>query len=94
MRSLAVRKVMKMEPNRLAAKESVSLCEALDRVLHKGAVVRGDLMLSVAGVDLIYLGLQVMLSSTETARRAGILVPTSRPVLPGTEEGRDERRGK
>ncbi len=74
---------MKMEPNKLAKAESVSLCEALDRVLHKGVVVRGDIMLSVAGVDLVYLGLQVLLSSTETARRSGIL-----------KEGRDERRGK
>ncbi len=74
---------MKMEPNKLAKAESVSLCEALDRVLHKGVVVRGDIMLSVAGVDLVYLGLQVLLSSTETARRSGIL-----------KEGRDERRRK
>ena len=49
--------------------ENVSLCEALDRVLNKGAVVVGELTISVANVDLIYLGLQVILSSVETARK-------------------------
>ncbi len=48
--------------------ERVSLCETLDRVLNKGAVVAGELTISVADVDLIYLGLQLMISSVETAR--------------------------
>ena len=49
--------------------EHVSLCEALDRVLNKGAVVVGDVTISVAGIDLVYLGLKVMLASIETARQ-------------------------
>ena len=49
--------------------ERVSLCEALDRVLNKGAVVVGEVTISVADIDLIYLGLQVVLTSIETARR-------------------------
>lgn len=53
---------------RLDTSESVSLCEALDRVLHKGVALRGDLVLSVADVDLVYLGLQLLLCSAETAR--------------------------
>ncbi|MCX6601902.1 MAG: gas vesicle protein [bacterium] len=52
--------------------EHVTLCEALDRVLNKGAVVVGDLTISVANIDLIYLGLQVILSSVETAREVTI----------------------
>lgn len=48
--------------------ENVSLCEALDRILNKGAVVVGELTISVANIDLIYLGLQVILTSIETAR--------------------------
>ncbi|HYB90217.1 MAG TPA: gas vesicle protein [Candidatus Binataceae bacterium] len=47
--------------------EHVSLCETLDRVLNKGAVVAGELTISVADIDLIYLGLQLMISSVETA---------------------------
>jgi hypothetical protein len=48
--------------------ERVSLCEALDRVLNKGAVIMGEVMISVANIDLIYLGLQIILTSLETAR--------------------------
>jgi len=55
--------------------EHVSLCEALDRVLNKGAVIVGEVTISVANVDLICLGLQVVLSSVETARGPVALLP-------------------
>ena len=42
----------------LDEKEHISLCEVLDRVLNKGAVIVGDVMISVADIDLIYLGLR------------------------------------
>jgi hypothetical protein len=48
--------------------QHISLCEALDRILNKGAVVVGEVTISVANIDLIYLGLQVILTSIETAR--------------------------
>lgn len=48
-----------------------SLCEALDRVLDTGAVVDGNLTVSVADVDLLYLDLRLLLASFETARHAG-----------------------
>jgi hypothetical protein len=53
--------------------EHISLCEVLDRILNKGAVVVGEVTISVANIDLLYLGLQVILTSIETAR--GILSP-------------------
>ncbi|OGG57291.1 MAG: GvpA family gas vesicle protein, partial [Candidatus Handelsmanbacteria bacterium RIFCSPLOWO2_12_FULL_64_10] len=46
--------------------EHISLCEALDRVLNKGVVIRGDITISVAEVDLIYMGLNLIISSVET----------------------------
>lgn len=52
----------------LPENKDVSLCEALDRILHKGAVLFGEVMISVADIDLIYLGLQVVLASVDTAR--------------------------
>ena len=64
----------------------VSLCETLDRVLNKGAVIGGDVIISVAGVDLVYLGLNLVLSSVETMRRwsdAGARLPA------GMAAGRD-----
>lgn len=47
--------------------QTISLCEALDRVLNTGVVVTGEVVISVADVDLIYLGLQLTLTSVETA---------------------------
>ncbi|MBZ0094886.1 MAG: gas vesicle protein [Sulfuricella sp.] len=44
------------------------MCELLDRVLNTGVVAVGEIVISVAGVDLIYLNLQLLLTSVETAR--------------------------
>jgi len=49
--------------------KDVTLLEVLDRVLDKGVIIAGDIVLSVADVDLIYLGLKVLLSSVETMER-------------------------
>ncbi len=51
-------------------RERVSRCETLDRVLNKGAVIVGEVAISVADVDLVYLGLQLVLTSIETARES------------------------
>jgi hypothetical protein len=55
--------------------ERVSLCEVLDRVLNKGVVVAGEATISVADIDLIYLGLRIVLTSMETARRCSCRAP-------------------
>jgi len=49
--------------------EEVTLLEILDRVLDKGVVISGDIVISVADIDLIYLGLRVLLSSVETMEK-------------------------
>lgn len=49
--------------------KDITLLEILDRVLEKGVVISGDAVISVADVDLIYLGLKVMLSSVETMEK-------------------------
>ncbi len=48
---------------------SLALAEILDRVLNKGVFVLGDATISIAGVDLIYIGLKLFLSSAGTAER-------------------------
>jgi hypothetical protein len=50
------------------AERRITLLETLDRVLNKGVVIAGDVTLSVADVDLIFVGLRLLLSSVETAR--------------------------
>ena len=59
-----------MTEDRSLETEHVSLCEVLDRVLNKGAVIIGEVMITVADIDLIYVSLQVVISSVETARKA------------------------
>jgi hypothetical protein len=51
-----------------AQDQQVSLCEALDRILNKGAVVVADVTISVANIDLIYLSLQAVLTSVTTGQ--------------------------
>jgi hypothetical protein len=56
--------------SQLVAKEKeVTLLDLLDRILNKGVILWGDITLSVADVDLVYVGLKVLLTSVETAER-------------------------
>ena len=47
--------------------DEASLLEVLDHVLHSGVVLSGSVVISIAGVDLVYLGLNAILTSVETA---------------------------
>ena len=59
-------------PRPRGLERTVSLAEVLDRVLNKGAVVTGELVISVAGIELCYLGLNVVLTSIQTARECAL----------------------
>ena len=48
--------------------EEMTLLELADRLLNRGVVITGEAMISVAGVDLIYLGLNVVLTAVENLR--------------------------
>ena len=58
-----------------------TLVDLVNRVLDKGVVITGDVTISVAGVDLVYLGLSAMLTSVSTAREV-----LGRPVGPERSE--------
>lgn len=45
----------------------ISLLETLDHVLNRGLVIAGEITISVADIDLIFLGLNVLVSSVEKA---------------------------
>ena len=47
-----------------------SLVDVLDRLLDTGAVVDGEIFLTVADIDLVYLGLKLVLASVETLKPA------------------------
>lgn len=49
----------------------LTVLDLLDRVVDHGVVLSGDITISVADVDLIYLGLRALLTSVERARELG-----------------------
>jgi hypothetical protein len=46
----------------------LSLLETLDHVLNRGLVIAGEVIISVADIDLIYVGLNVLIGSVETIK--------------------------
>jgi hypothetical protein len=57
-------------PTRAAAREVLetgddSLLDLLDNLLNRGVVVTGEVMLGLAGVDLVYLRLHAVLCAAD-----------------------------
>ena len=44
----------------------LSLLETLDHVLNHGLVIAGEITISVADIDLIFVGLNVLVGSVDT----------------------------
>jgi gas vesicle structural protein len=57
--------------------QEVTLLDLLDRVIDNGVILAGDVTISVADVDLIYLGLRVLLAPVE--RLPELLTPATQP---------------
>jgi hypothetical protein len=51
----------------LNKRDKVTLVDVLDKVLEKGTVISGDMMIRVADVDLVFLGLRLILTSVSRA---------------------------
>ena len=58
-----------MNENVIDRSRDITILEVLDRVLNKGVILTGDIVISVADIDLIYLGVKLMLSSVETMEK-------------------------
>ena len=57
-------------PSRATAREVLdttdsSLLDLVDNLLNRGVVISGDVMLGLAGVDLVYLRLSALLCSAD-----------------------------
>jgi gas vesicle structural protein len=50
----------------LSKNRELDLADLLDRALGKGIVIWGEATISLAGVDLVYLGLKVLIASYDT----------------------------
>ena len=49
----------------LETTDDATLLDMLDRLLNKGVVLNGDVVLGVAGVDLVYLRLSALLTAID-----------------------------
>jgi len=52
-----------------AVRRPEALVDVLDRLLETGVVLDGQLILSVAGVDLVHVGLRALVASVDSAAR-------------------------
>ena len=60
-------------PEAIGPEDQLSLAELVNRVLDRGAIITGEVVISVAGIDLLFVGLQLVLSSAETAEKYGVV---------------------
>jgi hypothetical protein len=58
---------------RAALEREVALVDLVDRLLGEGVVIAGDITLSVADVDLVYVGLRALITSVGAAEEKGLL---------------------
>jgi hypothetical protein len=64
--------------NEIARQREVALVDLVDRLLAGGVVIGGDITLSIADVDLVYVGLRALITSVATADEFGITLPPAR----------------
>jgi hypothetical protein len=60
----------------------IELSEVLNHILDKGVVLRGEVMLAVADIDLIKLDLGLLLTALETALSRSALPRSTHPSMP------------
>ncbi len=52
-----------------------SLVDVLDQLLDTGVVLDGQIVIALAGVDLIHVGVRALLASVDTAQRLVTAAP-------------------
>jgi ribosomal protein L37AE/L43A len=56
--------------------ENSGLAEVIDKILDKGLVINADIVVSVAGVELLGIKIRAALASFETAAKYGLEFPS------------------
>jgi len=62
------------EVDEIIDRADASLLEIIDHVLNKGVMLQGEVILGVAGVDLVYLRLNALLCAADR-----LLPPRAKP---------------
>jgi hypothetical protein len=70
----------------VAEPEAASLLDVVDNLLNKGVVVTGDVVLGIAGIDLVYLRLSAVLCAIDRVS------PHGSPALPPSNRARGRGR--
>ena len=66
-----------MHDNVTDQSKDITILELLDRVLTKGVILSGDIVISVADIDLVYVGVKLLLSSVETMEQ----LKSGKPII-------------
>lgn len=53
-------------------KDNITLLDILDGVLDKGVVIAGDLILSIADIDLVYVNVRLLVTAVESFQGKGM----------------------
>ena len=69
-----------------------SLADVLERVLDKGVVIAGDIVVNVLDIELLTLKLRLFVSSAETAREMGMDWWSRDPFFTGQPQPDDDVR--
>lgn len=56
-----------MEQHNLFENKEMTLLDLLDGIIDTGVVVRGEILISIANIDLIVVDLKLLISSIESA---------------------------
>ncbi|HWP42722.1 MAG TPA: gas vesicle protein [Blastocatellia bacterium] len=75
------------EERQLLEETDITVLETLDHVLDRGLVIAGEVTISVADIDLIFLGLNLLVGSVETIEQ---VLEKWQPA--GTKATADEHR--
>lgn len=83
---------MSMQPNPIARRQQPdSLADVLERVLDKGIVIVGDVVVNVLDIELLTLKLRLFIASADTAREMGMDWWTTDPFF-SSRASRDGER--
>jgi hypothetical protein len=63
---------MTLTREEVARQREVALVDLVDRLLAGGVVLGGDITLSIADVDLVYVSLRALITSVATADEMGL----------------------
>jgi hypothetical protein len=85
-----VRSRMSMGAPPVASGRGDTLADILERVLDKGVVIAGDIVINVLDIELLTLKLRLLVASADTAREMGIDWWTNDPFLSGRAKELEE----